>query len=936
MTAEQFNEVFFALTGDEPLSWQRRLFHEYFVKNKLSSCSVIDLPTGLGKTMVMAIWLIARAVNEGLPRRLIYVVDRRTVVDQATALAESLRKQAPLVFPRMTKLAVSTLRGELADNREWSRDLSAPAIIIGTVDLIGSALLFSGYRAGYKRRPLEAGLLGQDSLLVLDEAHLSRPFEKLLGAIGQFNKPCTDCTGKPMRVIRMSATSSTDSTSGAFWLEGDMESRTGDFGDDAVRDRYTARKQMRITPPLDEKDKLTDRLSGEAIKLAEDGELSGKRIVVFVRKPDDARAVATAIREHVVVPVGEPGSNSKKTKTTPYVKAVEVLTGTMRGLERDKLVKKPVFQERWLKGNLKADDPTNQAPVFLVSTSAGEVGFDLNADHMVCDATTIDSLIQRVGRVNRRGSGDATVVLVREPVKMKNGKPVELSGLNLAIANTLELIEEVRDASPQNIGSLKSGIWKERYAHACSPEVSTVELTDVLLDAWSMTSITDRMPGRPEVGPWLRGIDDGLAQTTVAWRGELELFRDGASWEKSLIAVFAKHPIRAHESLTVNTGHLIEFLKRVAKLKDRPSDLMSTRAAVRLPRGHVVCRTIQQLIDEPGILYADSILVLPAKFGGLDSSGMLDADSIPKKRKHDDPDPPSLDVADHVGYEQIEALRSRLRIIIKRSGDGSWTSSALPGAPILNGIHLDEVYATSAKLFDDLKRAGLRVRLRQPMRFDVEGDAIESLVALGPALAGGGHEDQSLTDHVCAVEAEAKRIADALGMAEDDPVRIALLFAAKWHDEGKKAEIWQRFVYGKPGAYKGKSSKTRDPKSLRGYRHEFGSLLRVHHPSRCGTTDCELPSDADTCELALHLIATHHGMSRPHFSTVIYHDFTDAERDAIHSDAIRRFARLQRKHGWWHLAWLENLLRCADALASADPDADDDPAGATDEEGDAK
>src|SRR5579884_4562171 len=174
-----FMRQFELLTGKPPMRWQQRLFHEYFRKANLPPA--LDLPTGLGKTMVMAIWLIARSIEDNLPRRLIYVVDRRTVVDQATELALQLRCKAPQVLPApAANVTVSTLRGQLADNREWTRDPSGLAIVIGTVDLIGSALLFSGYRSSYKRRPLEAGFVGQDSLLVLDEAHLSRPFEQLL------------------------------------------------------------------------------------------------------------------------------------------------------------------------------------------------------------------------------------------------------------------------------------------------------------------------------------------------------------------------------------------------------------------------------------------------------------------------------------------------------------------------------------------------------------------------------------------------------------------------------------------------------------------------------------------------------------------------------------------------------------------------------------
>jgi CRISPR-associated endonuclease/helicase Cas3 len=195
---------------------------------------------------------------------------------------------------------------------------------------------------------------------------------------------------------------------------------------------------------------------------------------------------------------------------------------------------------------------------------------------------------------------------------------------------------------------------------------------------------------------------------------------------------------------------------------------------------------------------------------------------------------------------------------------------------------------------------------------------VELLIMLGPAPPFIANEDQSLPNHIGLVLNQAGRIATALGLS--GAVRHALLFAAQWHDEGKMDDIWQFFAYGrmKDGQFKGKTSQARHPSVLKGYRHEFGSILRLQYPDRCEKIDCTLPGDEEERELALHLIATHHGAGRPHFGQANYDPFTDAERDTAHIDAIRRFARLQRKYGWWHLAWLENLLRCADQLASAD------------------
>jgi CRISPR-associated endonuclease/helicase Cas3 len=912
MNDAELKNAFKSRTGHEPLSWQTRLFYEHFVKGNGLLPSVIDLPTGLGKTMVMAIWLIAREVNDALPRRLIYVVDRRTVVDQATDVAIMLQKSVG-----KDQVAVSTLRGQLADNREWSRDPSRPAIIIGTVDLIGSALLFSGYRSGYKTRPLHAGLLGQDSLLVLDEAHLSKPFEKLVTSITQFQHK----QGSPMQVIRMSATSGDSKADKVFRLDTDPNSRTYDLKSDPdpntgkernqIITRFNAEKRLTVTTT----DTVIDSIATASGKIAQSH--PGTRVVIFVKTPKEVGDIRKAL-----------------VKNDKYREAkIAMLTGTMRGLERDELVTAPdtddQHERRVMQRFLNPDNDPSQGDCFLISTSAGEVGFDLNADHMVCDLTTLDSLIQRLGRVNRRGGEhrSAQIVMLADvpTAKLKDGKPQPLPPFDAALKLTYDLLSTEAnggeiDVSPKALAEFKSKLSPDQLKAASTPVPTMVDLTDILLDSWSMTSITERMPGRPEVAPWLRGIADELPQTTIAWRAELDLFKDDPNPQKPLKAIFAKHRIRTHESLTTNSYRVVAFLKEIKK--KRP-ELLDTRVVLKFSRDLFVM-TIGKLIDDDGILNADPTLILPATFGGLDK-GMLSHEAIPPAPKPDDPPPKSLDVADEPGYEPRENALARLRILIERTDD-RWKAVSLPGGVAIPAdLNLEPSYATSTLLFKAFAKTDLRVRLVQPVAFDEEGDPVRSLVMLSPLADKAKKEDQLLTEHVGAVETEAQRIADELGLK--DPIRAALRFGARWHDEGKKAAIWQNYVYGTdPDNPKGKSATTRDPKSLRGYRHEFGSLLRIHHPEQ-HTTDCTLPTDHETRELALHLIATHHGFGRPHFDNPMDRDFKTTQCDTIHTESIRRFARLQRKYGWWLIAWLENLLRCADALASAEQDAEDDEAG---------
>jgi CRISPR-associated endonuclease/helicase Cas3 len=344
---------------------------------------------------------------------------------------------------------------------------------------------------------------------------------------------------------------------------------------------------------------------------------------------------------------------------------------------------------------------------------------------------------------------------------------------------------------------MKARKWKESYAAACSPEPATVELTDILLDNWSMTSVTANMPGRPEVGPWLRGIDDEAPQTTVAWRVELGLVTNHPKPEEALQRIFTKHRVRSHETVTLKTGQVVEdFLKVIPKLKDRPADLPDTVVAVRLSRGKVILRTIRELIDEPDILYAESTLILPDTFGGLNQAGMLDANSVPLRRKDGDPPPPSIDVADNEGYESKGNLPQRRRLLLERSEAG-WSVKAVPDSqPLPEFLSADETYNKSELIFRALKVNGYRVRLVEPMAFDNEDAPTRSLVMLAPVDASNSKVEQLLVDHVGEVEQNARAISRRMCLSEDNPLSVALCFAAKWHDEGKKADIWQRFAYG--------------------------------------------------------------------------------------------------------------------------------------------
>ncbi len=639
MDTLDFKSLFLQLTGSKPFPWQTALFIRFIEGPSLPSAA--DIPTGLGKTSVVVIWAIALLLfPEKVARRLVYVVNRRTVVDQTTAEVERLREKlrqnralleklsALCAVPTDEPLALSTLRGQFADNRTWCADPCRPAVIVGTVDMIGSGLLFSRYTCGFRTRPHHAAFLGQDVLLVHDEAHLEPAFQRLLQSIVKEQARCRDA--KPVHVLQLTATARGGEASFVLTPE--------DERDEKVIERLRAPKRLELIPIADEKSELAPKL----IELALGRRESGRAVLVFARSVEVVQKVATALEV-------------QKQKC-------EVLTGTMRGKERESLIRKDVFG-RFLPATSRPEgaEPLTAGTCYLVATSAGEVGVNISAADLICDLSTYESMAQRLGRVNRFGEfkGDeASTITVVHPEEIKNPEPDQkgYDPVEAARSRTLDLLRQLNgDACPEALRRLKQQTGTEAVLAAFTPEPTIRPATDILFDAWAMTSIRDVFPGRPPIAPYLHGEAEWQPpETQVAWRGEVDIIRDGLEEIYVPAELLAEFPLKPHELLRDRSNRVRAELQKMAdRLGEEANE---TRLWVVANDGSVRSESLSLLTDKDheDILH-DATLLLPPRLGGLSTAGLLDGKATP-------PEPAeTLDVAGIFVEPHQRPLRIRIR-----------------------------------------------------------------------------------------------------------------------------------------------------------------------------------------------------------------------------------------------------------------------------------
>ena len=517
---------------------------------------------------------------------------------------------------------------------------------------------------------------------------------------------------------------------------------------------------------------------------------------------------------------------------------VGLLTGQRRGYEREQL-------QSWLQETGFLAGGSAGETAFLVATSAGEVGIDLDADHMLCDLVPWDRMVQRLGRVNRRGTAltDATVtVWDREDAP---GGDSELLRRHL----TRGLLQPPEGACSLQAGpgALAELARRPEAAKASTPAPLYPALTMPLVEAWAMTSLRDHA-GRPEVGPWLRGWETNeQPQTRLAWREHLPILSSGGINHcdaEQLERYLEAAPLRPSELLETRTDRVLTWMKargkQLAKRRAGADHGLPSRNSlagmILAPDGSLsgqisfadweegdarYWRRLERLLPGRGLLLRREVAGLDCdreeKGKPVTGHGFLDAkvDALPPTGDREEPAFPDVTVRFMALVKNEEGL--------KRPQEGQTLRV------FITGINEGGVEQTGFAIQRVKSEPG-------------EDEDARSIAA-----------PQSLEAHTADVEALVSEFATRLDLGAD--ITDALVLAARHHDIGKGAPIWQQAA----GATGPEPMAKTDGKGARwpllnGYRHEFGSLVALEK-------DEGLPPG--TRELILHLVAAHHGNAPP-------------------------------------------------------------------------
>lgn len=361
---------------------------------------ILIAPTGLGKTeAVVADWMYDRPT-----KRFIYCLPGRALTTQIATRVRALVRE---------EIRVIELMGG-SEDLDCQLGPDEAAILVGTQDILISRALNRGYAQSPFRWPIDFGLLNNDATWVFDEVQLLgeavatgaqlAAFRKEMGAFGR------------VRSIWMSATFD------PCWLKTiDFHQQPAiirlneeDLRIPEIATRVHAPKTIHETTECD----MPHECAAFIKKHHRDGELT----IVIANTVARAQEIWNELKDAGAV----------------------LLHSRFRRADRERIV----------------DAALRRKNGIIVSTQVIEAGVDLDADLMISDAAPWASLVQRFGRVNRRGGKAGRIYWVRNPQRQKGSRKTDGSQYKPYTAAEVEpaiaVLKGLSSAAPANLPSVST------------------------------------------------------------------------------------------------------------------------------------------------------------------------------------------------------------------------------------------------------------------------------------------------------------------------------------------------------------------------------------------------------------------------------------------------------------------------------------------------
>jgi len=911
-------DVFFAAVhgGHLPYAWQRRLLDHLLSTGRWPE--VLDAPTGAGKTAVIdvhvfAVALMASGGRARVPRRLSLVVPRRALVDDQLDHAHAVRdalasaSAGPLLAAASalatlrtgeagSPVTVGRLRGGELPSRAWRDDPLGCVVLCCTPDMWGSRALLRSYGTSRGMRPVEAALLTQDTVLVVDEAHLAGQLLATARRIGELQGQAPCQPGVPgLQVVETTATPARSERTAVGVNEADLRD------DPALTARLTRPKALvlrqddafTLTGTRTERDAALVLWAGEVQRLRAE---HGPTVGAFTNRVADALDLT-----HVLCGLGL---------------SVEVVCGRLRPHDL------ALLRERRtglldVRGNDQVD--------VLVSTQSLEVGVDLDLSAAVTALAPATSMVQRFGRVNRRGLRESTEVVVLAPAEVSADAPPYVA------ADLVVGVSWAGDAAATGAGVSPWSLRSNPPPSSTPRRVLNQRLE--LWDSWLLARTSERLTADPGLDRWIS--DDLDADHSVGI-----VVRDGLGEDTSLDQrILELTPPQPHE---------------VA-----PAAISTTRAALAQPGGGPpaplwVLRTGDWVLAEWTVgsgslsssllprLRPGDVVVVPSSWP-LFRSGVVVEDGTETLD----------DVAEQWGQARPSELLLRVGTQFpsgRALGEGAVTAfldtvatidEPVTGPDVLGPLRELQAHASNpvlaahvaqlVELAEDSSGRSLTVTV---LSTETDPDTAQRVVVLTDARQARFDQEVRqvwttrgavpLDQHSGAVADRVRTIAQRLALPEDLVDQVAL--AAHLHDEGKRAPAFQRMLGAQDAEVLAKS-RTRTVRQVRRAQTESGLPPGWRHEQLSAAIAWERGADwsLERRQLVTRLVGTSHGRGRAgfeHGSSVL------AGGGPVPEEAVTELfdsgeweelvEQTEQRWGVWGAAYLEALLRCADGQVSAE------------------